>query len=175
METADSQNIVEIGWTVDPGLNGDSSPHLFVYHWVNGQPTCYNACGFVSESSKVVPGESLAAGSVGTFAITFAAGAWRMDYDGQEFGYFPGSLWGDNFTSGSAEQVFGEVSSSSDVPCAQMGTGASGTSAQAAHIRNFQLFGSAQPTALQPYETSPYYNYGSPTATGMTLGGPGGC
>jgi hypothetical protein len=43
-ESADGRNIVEVGWTVDRGLFGDSEPHLFVFHWVNGAPTCYNGC-----------------------------------------------------------------------------------------------------------------------------------
>lgn len=32
--------IVEIGWTVAiPFLD----PQIFVFHWINGQPTCYNS------------------------------------------------------------------------------------------------------------------------------------
>jgi len=27
--------------TVDRGVNGDDYPHLVVYHWVNGTPSCY--------------------------------------------------------------------------------------------------------------------------------------
>ena len=45
--SSDGQQIVEVGWTVDRGLNGDDDPHLFVFHWVDGVGTCYNGCGFV--------------------------------------------------------------------------------------------------------------------------------
>ena len=47
VESLDSSQIVEVGWTVDKELNGDDLPHLFVFHWVDGAPTCYNGCGFV--------------------------------------------------------------------------------------------------------------------------------
>jgi hypothetical protein len=37
---------VEAGWTVDPGLNGDTNPHLFLYATNDGYQTgCYN--GFI--------------------------------------------------------------------------------------------------------------------------------
>ncbi len=39
VESTKASQIVELGWTVDPSINGDSLPHLFVFHWVNG--TCW--------------------------------------------------------------------------------------------------------------------------------------
>ena len=56
VESADLRQIVEVGWTVDRGVNGDSLPHLFVFHWVNGAPTCYYGCGFVPVQSPWSPG-----------------------------------------------------------------------------------------------------------------------
>lgn len=38
-QSADGRQIVEVGWTVDRGVNGDSLPHLFVFHWVDGVPS----------------------------------------------------------------------------------------------------------------------------------------
>ena len=45
-QSADLQQIVEVGWTVDRLVNGDSLPRIFVFHWINGIPQCYNACGY---------------------------------------------------------------------------------------------------------------------------------
>ena len=36
-------------------VTGDEDPHLFVYHWVNRQTSCYNACGFVQYSKTIKP------------------------------------------------------------------------------------------------------------------------
>src|SRR5579871_1420661 len=47
LQDSAQQQTVEVGWTVDRGVNGDALPHLFVYHWVNGGTSCYNGCGFV--------------------------------------------------------------------------------------------------------------------------------
>jgi len=33
-------NDVEMGFSVSPDQFGDSHPHLFVYHWINGNETC---------------------------------------------------------------------------------------------------------------------------------------
>ena len=54
VQSADGKQIVEVGWTVDRGVNGDDDPHLFVYHWVDGKETCYNGCGFKQYSKTVV-------------------------------------------------------------------------------------------------------------------------
>lgn len=54
VQSEDGRHIVEVGWTVDRELNGDAQPHLFVYHWVDGQATCYNGCGFVQYSPLCV-------------------------------------------------------------------------------------------------------------------------
>ena len=56
VSSADGRHIVEIGVTVDDGVNGDVVPHLFAFHWVSGAPTCYNACGFVQTSATRFPG-----------------------------------------------------------------------------------------------------------------------
>ena len=38
-----SGNIIEIGVTTDLGLNGDSTPHWFVYSWINGVGQGYDS------------------------------------------------------------------------------------------------------------------------------------
>ena len=56
---------VELGWTVDPGLNGDSKPHLFSFTFDKGTPGCYNgACGsYVQVSETTFPGMLLSSGA----------------------------------------------------------------------------------------------------------------
>ena len=76
LQSADHNSTVEIGWTVDLGLNGDTRPHLFVYHWVNGAESCYNACGFVQVSRTVKPGMAVRAGTAAKFTIENRAGDW---------------------------------------------------------------------------------------------------
>ncbi|MEY9854662.1 hypothetical protein ABH935_000259 [Catenulispora sp. GAS73] len=169
-------NTIEIGWTVDPGVNGDYQPHLFVYHWVNGQATCYNGCGFVSTSSTVQPGMALAPGTTGTFTLYNYGGDWWAYYNDVPFGYFPGSLWNGAFTTAYSISSFGEVAASSQNSCTEMGDGAYGTSAGSSSISGFQLYGSSSAPQFTVTATDPsYYNYGSATATSFQLGGPGAC
>lgn len=47
MQSSDQRQALEVGWKMDRGLNGDDTPHLFVFHWVDGARTCYNGRGFV--------------------------------------------------------------------------------------------------------------------------------
>lgn len=170
--------VVEVGWVVDKIMNGDDLPHLFVYHWVNGQTTCYNACGFVQTSTSIFPGQAVAVGTTGSYAIQFAANAWKISYNGSDIGYFPASLWGNAFTNFGFVETFGEVSLSANTTtsCVQMGNGLPGANAGASQISNFKLTGSNVPEALSPYATSPStYTYGSASATGVSIGGPGSC
>lgn len=177
IESSDGQQIVEIGWTVDPGLNGDTLPHLFVYHWVAGQTSCYNGCGFV-QTGGTAPGSVLSANTTGTFGISYSAGAWNLSYNNSTIGYFPGSLWSGTFTQLGLVQIFGEVSinPNSTTKCIQMGNGIAGSSSGSARISNVTLTGASLATALSPYATSSSpYSYGSASATGVNIGGPGIC
>ncbi|HET7529237.1 MAG TPA: neprosin family prolyl endopeptidase [Candidatus Saccharimonadales bacterium] len=178
VQSADGRQIVEVGWVVDKTMNGDDLPHLFVYHWVDGQTSCYNACGFVQLSSSTVPGQTVQAGVTGSYGINYSAGSWNITYNGAGLGYFPGSLWGGSFTSLGFVQVFGEVavSVSSTTKCIQMGNALPGTNPGSAKISNFALVGSATPVALSPFATYPSsYSYGFASARGLNLGGPGSC
>lgn len=141
-------DIVEIGATVDPTVNGGSSdPHLFVYHWVNGATTCYNGCGWVDNSTNPInAGSSLASVASATFpanvkqfniqydaAATCGAvtGAWVLGYAGLGIGCFPKTLWTTpTFTSATRIQAFWEVASTGTVDCSDMGQlGRQGSSA----------------------------------------------
>jgi hypothetical protein len=68
IESSNQQNIVEIGWTMDTAVCGQSvNPCLFVYHWVNGNNSCYNGCGWVDNPTEAV--------NAGTALATTAGGA----------------------------------------------------------------------------------------------------
>jgi hypothetical protein len=178
VQSADGKQVVEVGWIVDPILNGDALPHIFVYHWVSGQVSCYNGCGFVRSSSPVGPGSVVAPGASGTYAIAYTGGNWNISYNGTSLGYYPGSLWGGTFTQVGYTQVFGEVevTNNSTTRCVQMGNGLVGSNASSASISNYALIGSATVPALSPFATagSPF-SYGFAGPTGLHLGGQGFC
>lgn len=134
-----TKQIVEVGWNVDTTVNGDSNPHLFVYHWVNGAGTCYNGCGFVDYAPNATnAGATLTQGSAKSFGIQYDAttptgGGWWVSYNGNWVGYFPSSLWTSatpsvtTYTNSDYVQFFGEVASSVTTPCSDMGTGTAGS------------------------------------------------
>ena len=141
VQTADTKQTVEVGWTVDRGVNGDEDPHLFVYHWVDGKETCYNACGFRQYSKSVIPGDTLPVGVSKRFGIQYYNGAWWIAYDSEWVGYFEDKLWNVPFTKSGLVQWFGEVASTSSKPCSAMGTGAEASSTAAGRIGTIALLG----------------------------------
>jgi len=128
VQSADEQQIVEVGWTVDRSTFGDSQAHLFVYHWVNGQETCYN-CDFVPYSkASIKPGAVVTESTLEIpnklFGIQRNNGAWWIAYDTEWIGSFPDKLWNGTFTQSGLVQVFGEVATSTPrPPCTSMGNG----------------------------------------------------
>ncbi len=181
VESADGQQIVEIGWLVAPAINGDSLTHLFVYHWVNGEGSCYNGCGFVPTSTKYTAGGLVKVNTVGTYSIQFSNNNWVLTYNGTELGYFPESLWGGSFTSVSLVQAFGEVASSSSTkPLTQMGNGILGTKTKSAVISKFNLIGTKNTNTLSyiAAQAPSVYKIGNYKAScvlscSMNYGGPG--
>jgi hypothetical protein len=176
VETSSRSLIVEVGWIVDPNLNGDRNPHLFVYHWVNNQPSCYNGCGFVRVSSPYKPGMAVTVNASGTYGIAFHGGNWWISYNGTEFGYFPSSLWGNKITKFQLVQAFGEVAVNGSKTCTDMGNGIFGSKSGSSWVSGFSLKGTSTAPGLGVFATAPsQYNQGQVTATGFHLGGPGGC
>ena len=175
LQNSAQTSTVEVGWTVDSQLNGDSLPHLFVYHWVDGQESCYNGCGFVQVSGSVRPGMAVASGVAAEYAVQYSGGNWWIYYNSQAVGYFPGSLWGGSYTSAQLVTAFGEVAASDPTSCTQMGDGRFGSATGSSWIADFQLFGSTDAPSLTVSATDPgEYDAGSVTATSFQLGGPGG-
>jgi hypothetical protein len=174
VETADKKQIVEIGWTVDDGLNNDTRPHLFVFHWIDGVGTCYNACGFVSTSHLITPGMPVTPGLIGQYGIAYHGGNWWLTYDGIRFGYFPGTEWAD-FHSFGLVQAFGEVvTSSGKTSCTDMGNGRLGTELGSSWICALQLTGGRDTQPGLVFATLPRdYRMGQVSPLGFHLGGPG--
>ena len=174
VQSTDRKSTVEIGWTVDLGLNGDTRPHLFVYHWVNGAESCYNACGFVPVSHRIKAGMAVRAGTSARFTIWNLTGDWWLFYNEQPVGYFPGALWPDGFDRAQVITAFGEVAHANGTSCEQMGDGRPGTARRSSWIRGFHLIGSADQPRMTVTSTSPaLYDAGHITSTGFHLGGEG--
>jgi hypothetical protein len=180
VESSDGQQIVEIGTTVDPAAHGDNQTRLFAFHWVNGQATCYDACGFVQTSSTVHPGMPIQVTNATTpFQIKESSGThnWWLYYGGTAIGYFPPGLWGGTFTRSGLTQFFGEVAAAGPFPCTDMGNGTYGTQAGAARIDNSIIIlpGDNLLTAtLTNYETNTNF-YNRQQGRSFGYGGLGAC
>lgn len=177
---AKGQNVIQLGWAVDRSLSSDGQPRLFVFHWINGQATCYNACGFVQTSSTIRPGMALTPGKNYTFKVQQTQNAWWLALDGHWFGYLPDSLWtakGQTFTSLGNGQWVGEVEANRPSgDCTQMGTGAFADHAGAAVNTDQQVInsnGTVTKPSLGTNVTDPSW-YTMDTANG-TWGGSGPC
>jgi len=186
VETSDGLQIVEVGWTVDAVLNGDTNPHLFVYHWVNGNSTCYNGCGWVQVSTTRSPGMTL---TVTTTAQEFdiqhkSDGNWWVGYQGEWIGYFPDSLWSGSFTSAGLVQWFGEVASGTNpltTPTTEMGNGQFSSQSTAAFMSPVKIYNSsgslvkASLTMTTPTDSSLYNdtNTSNNKTASFRYGGPG--
>lgn len=178
VSSADGQNVVEVGWTVDRAVNGDLEPHLFVFSWVNGQEGCYNECGFVPQAGGGGPqGRKLAVGSTLFLSIRHSPGAWWVSADGVGWlGYFPDSLWGGKFTQAGAHQWFGEVNATNSAPCTDMGKGVFASNPSAALISGAGLWDTTATPSLTVAATHPaLYTVARVTANQIRYGGPGAC
>ena len=176
--SADGQQIVEVGWTVDPGVNpGSDRTHLFVFHWVNGRAGCYNGCGFVPQPGATVrPGTVLPDSVFGqkSFMILHDQGRWWVGYNAEWFGYFPDSLWGGGFTRAGFVQAFGEVATTSSPPCTDMGNGRFAERPGAARISGIAYWsGPAVNVEIIPFNNPELYTARLFGTSGAHFGGPG--
>lgn len=130
-------NIVEIGWTVSTDQNHDADPHIFVFHWVNWNGEGYNCCGWVQFSNRYYPGQNVSAlvGREIYVGYVLYNGNWWAWFDGEWLGYFPGTLWNDNYSTAAIIQWFGEVATNNGIPPqTQMGDGILPPPTAAAHM-----------------------------------------
>lgn len=137
VQSADGHQAVEIGWTRDQATFGDNLVHLFVYHWINGNPTCYG-CGFVDYAANTTftYGSSLESylQTDMAFSIERTATAWWLGFGTSAspnwIGSFPDTEWTNatpsvtTFKQANIFQGFGEVAAGSAASsCADMGSG----------------------------------------------------
>jgi neprosin-like protein len=177
LQSADGNQIVEIGWNVDRAVNGDDDPHLFVYHWVNREKSCYNACGFVQYSKSIKPGDTLTSDVTKKFGIQYFNNAWWVAFDTEWIGYFPTRLWGDEgvtFTRSGFLQLFGEVAASSEKPCTEMGNGQTPDNDTAARVSSVSFL-NGPPVAMSIRSTTDVYDVAPITPRTFRYGGPGVC
>lgn len=176
-ESSDGRQIVEVGWTVDRGVNaGDINPHLFVYHWVNGAGSCYNGCGWVQVSATRYPGMPVTVTSTPQqYAMEYYQGNWWVWYQSEWIGYFPSSLWNNTYIQVGLTQWFGEVAASSTAPCTDMGNGSFGTSSSSAVISNIYFINGPFATPSFGATNTSYYNTGTASGATFHYGGPGAC
>ncbi|OJF10118.1 hypothetical protein BG844_33965 [Couchioplanes caeruleus subsp. caeruleus] len=173
VQSADGKQVVEVGWTVDRKVNGDDDPHLFVFHWKDGKPTCYNACGFeVYSQATIKPGATLPTGVQKRFGVQRSGAAWWIAYDSEWVGYFPDKLWNGTFTRAGATQWFGEVASATESTCTDMGKGLPPTDGTASRIGTIQMVNGPDPNA-SVRSTNPHYGVLSLSPSTFRYGGPG--
>ena len=178
VQSADQRQIVEIGWTVDALVNDDVHPRLFVFHWVDGAPTCYNGCGWVQVHPTKKPGMRVTPGAMADYQIQLRGSDWWLSYEGEDLGYFPGSLWPTPFTTAGLVQWFGEIAAATADSCSEMGNGAKGTDPAAAAMTGLYLVTSSgareTANAMTGTVTNPaYWNVGGTAPDAFSFGGPG--
>jgi hypothetical protein len=178
-------DIVEVGWNVSTDDYGDANPHLFVFHWIGGAGTCYDACGWQQVSNVYFPGQSLSTlvGKQVSIGYALINGDWWAWFDNQWLGYFPGSQWSTPFDKASLTQWFGEVVSDNGVPPqTQMGAGAFPARAEAARmfglcsiLENGGACLSSEDyfIVVAPPQASRYYGITRTDASTIRYGGPG--
>ena len=175
--SVDGWDNVQVGWTVDPVLNGDDKPHLFVFYRSNQTNACYNVCGFEPYGpSTIHPGAALPVGATKKFGIQHSGDRWWVAYDTQWIGSFPDTLWSGAFTRTGAVQYFGEVAAPTAEPyCTWMGTGYSPDSTQSARFSSITLINGDNSTlAIDPIDN--VYGVQQLSGTSIRFGGPGrGC
>jgi hypothetical protein len=181
-------NTVEVGWIVG---RGDTHPELFVYHWVNGQETCYNNCGFVQVCWDLWPGMDLSflanTGMLWPFGIIHtdfgvpAQAGWWVYFVAGWVGYFPDTDWTNPpFTDGPYRAWFGEVAApAGQPPCSQMGNGKWGHEDGAARMGTLNFFSMDGPTywLANANLKAPEFQFDATwyvTGNSFAYGGPGG-
>jgi hypothetical protein len=156
VESADQKQTIEVGWTVDRKVNGDSDPHLFVFSWKDNKAGCYNACGFTVPGDtmpkpSIKPGDTLPYGKEKRFGIKHVGNAWWIAYNSEWIGYFPDSDWDGKYTRAGVVKWFGEVALASETSCTQMGNGLDASDENAATIDSISMT-NGPPVQVQPKE-----------------------
>jgi hypothetical protein len=174
-----NSDAVEIGTGV---FSGNPNPELYVYHWINGNTTCYNGCGWQQISNTYYPGEyipSMVGQSVYN-GYVYYQGYWYAWFNDQWLGRFPGSLWSGQFQNSQVIYWFGEVATNNGVPpLTQMGNGLFASDPLAAPVStlcdvNVKAWLCYYYDQQSLYQTDPkFYTVAHAGFGAIRLGGPG--
>jgi len=146
VSNSNNSNTVEFGWIVEP-QRYDRIARLGLSRVVSGIQrvvTPSNLEGFVRLSGPDIgsPVSSTADYEIRHFdASGSLPGRWSVFFNGTEIGYFPDSVWSNNFKS--AESVFaqGEIAATRNTPpCSDMGNGLGSPEANAATIGGLEYY-----------------------------------
>lgn len=177
------ENIIEVGWTVDPALadgHDPNLPHLFVFYWVKGKEGCYDTLCKGFEKSGDLVGSVLPTGSRRVLSIDHRKGYWDI-FDGDELiGRYPDTLWSKGFTTFQLAEWFGEVAAAPGAAktCTEMGNGLYATNGDADTIAAMILRDSAKklkPSIFTRNATPDFYSAEKTSATAIRFGGQGSC
>lgn len=149
MSVVDGNTVIEFGWNVDPGVNGDSNPHMFYFLYPPSGPAGYNTGMTLSATTGAcaggapsgTPGQTLTYPALKKFGVqhdgVWPNGRWWFAYDTGWVGCVPDSWWVSHgqttpFDGAYTFRNYIEVASSHDIstgsiPCAQGGNGNKGS------------------------------------------------
>lgn len=177
-------DIVELGWRKTVGLN----TRVFSYIWINGHTTCYTGSpqcnnGYVQTGSTRYPGMVVTGDMFSNYYIWLWEGDWWIWYQDEWMGYYPASVWGENFLDGWHMYAYGELAAGTNPSYSDMGNGvfANSTDPQPAHFYYIEWYpndiNQAWTWWTNPllYATTPskYSVQGEPSWYGFKFGGPG--
>lgn len=187
VQSADGQQIVEVGVTQDFLVNGVYTPRAFVGAWINGVFQGYNGGGFVPVSgASIVPGvTNLSANTNYAHHIWYdtAQDAWWTGLGSAWLGYFPGSLWTGatpsvTFNRNERTQIFWELASTEEKPCSDLGNGDIPTATLGSEVNTIRFRGVTNGAIItgvnfstyRVADPSPSANVSSPYANTYSLG-----
>jgi hypothetical protein len=173
-------DIVEIGWSVAPRVNGDRRPHLFVKRWLDGVP-CEGSCGFRGWSSGFAAGMDLSPWIGKSIQVGWLSweGRWWAWFEGAWLGWFDADSWSVPYRRGQAAQWFGEVFFTTPRSSVPMGSGLRPPAAKAARISGIcdvapgELTCQARRSRLPRVTDARVYALQSESDSAFRYGGPG--
>lgn len=178
--SADGQQAVEVGWSVDATTFGDNNPHFFATRWTNGVFGGYNDATWSDWAANMTVnrGTSLVGdvGQLKTFQISYGSGAWWVYYDNVAVGSFPASDWtSPTFTTGSVWKVWGEVAANVASPTTQMGNGLCAANTTAAKFSSMTYSDGSNANLVVAATNTAKYDYVQTTQRTFRYGGDGSC
>jgi MYXO-CTERM domain-containing protein len=127
-----------------------------------------------------MPGMRVTPGDTAAYQIELRGSDWWLSYNGQDLGYFPGSLWPATrpYSAAGYVQWFGEIAAGTMASCSEMGNGSFGNQTGASSMTGlYKIAPGGQHVAANASigrVTNPAsWNVGQMSATAFSFGGPG--